>query len=47
MATTKQRTVEVNEFLETGYPNIHACGDGGPARTSSTHTASHMAWYAA
>ncbi|HEX4943685.1 MAG TPA: FAD-dependent oxidoreductase [Usitatibacteraceae bacterium] len=42
---TKQRTVEVNEFLETAYPNIYACGDvAGPYQF--THTAAHMAWYA-
>ncbi|MCW5593151.1 MAG: FAD-dependent oxidoreductase, partial [Burkholderiales bacterium] len=42
---TKGRTVEVNEFLETAYPNILACGDvAGPYQF--THTASHMAWYA-
>ncbi len=44
--TTKQRTVEVNEYLETLYPNIFACGDvAGPYQF--THTASHMAWYCA
>ena len=40
------RTLEVNEFLQTNYPNIWACGDvAGPYQF--THTASHMAWYAA
>jgi pyruvate/2-oxoglutarate dehydrogenase complex dihydrolipoamide dehydrogenase (E3) component/uncharacterized membrane protein YdjX (TVP38/TMEM64 family) len=44
--TTKQKTIEVNEFLETLYPNIFACGDvAGPYQF--THTASHMAWYCA
>jgi dihydrolipoamide dehydrogenase len=44
--TTKQRTVEVNEYLETLYPNIFACGDvAGPYQF--THTAAHMAWYCA
>ena len=43
---TKQRTVETNEFLQTIYPNIYACGDvAGPYQF--THTASHQAWYAA
>jgi pyruvate/2-oxoglutarate dehydrogenase complex dihydrolipoamide dehydrogenase (E3) component len=43
---TKQRTIEVNEFLATAYPNIYACGDvAGPYQF--THTASHMAWYCA
>ena len=42
---TKGRTVEVNEHLETLYPNIFACGDvAGPYQF--THTAAHMAWYA-
>jgi pyruvate/2-oxoglutarate dehydrogenase complex dihydrolipoamide dehydrogenase (E3) component len=44
--TTKTRTVEVNEYLQTVYPNIFACGDvAGPYQF--THTASHMAWYCA
>jgi len=43
---TKARTVETNEFLQTLYPNIYACGDvAGPFQF--THTASHQAWYAA
>jgi len=46
IATTKQKTVEVNEYLQTLYPNIYACGDvAGPYQF--THTASHMAWYCA
>ena len=43
---TKARTVEVNEFMQTIYPNITACGDvAGPYQF--THTAAHTAWYAA
>jgi pyruvate/2-oxoglutarate dehydrogenase complex dihydrolipoamide dehydrogenase (E3) component/uncharacterized membrane protein YdjX (TVP38/TMEM64 family) len=43
---TKARTVETNEYLETLYPNIYACGDvAGPYQF--THTASHQAWYCA
>lgn len=46
IATTKQGTLEVNEFLQTKFPNIYACGDvAGPYQF--THTASHQAWYAA
>jgi dihydrolipoamide dehydrogenase len=42
---TRTRTVETNEFLQTIYPNIYACGDvAGPYQF--THTASHQAWYA-
>jgi len=44
--TTGARTVEVNEFLQTRFPNIYACGDvAGPYQF--THTAAHQAWYAA
>jgi pyruvate/2-oxoglutarate dehydrogenase complex dihydrolipoamide dehydrogenase (E3) component/uncharacterized membrane protein YdjX (TVP38/TMEM64 family) len=43
---TKSRTVEVNEYMQTRYPNIYACGDvAGPYQF--THTAAHTAWYAA
>ena len=42
---SKQRTVAVNDFLQTKYPNIYACGDvAGPYQF--THTAAHQAWYA-
>ncbi|MCC6210604.1 MAG: FAD-dependent oxidoreductase [Burkholderiales bacterium] len=40
------RTVRTNEFLQTSFPNIYACGDvAGPFQF--THAASHQAWYAA
>ncbi len=40
------KVVAVNEYLQTSYPNIYACGDvAGPFQF--THTAAHMAWYAA
>jgi pyruvate/2-oxoglutarate dehydrogenase complex dihydrolipoamide dehydrogenase (E3) component len=42
---TQARTVETNEYLQTLYPNIYACGDvAGPYQF--THTAAHQAWYA-
>jgi len=41
-----QRTVQVDEYLQTIYPNILAAGDvAGPFQF--THTAAHQAWYAA
>ena len=44
--TTRSKTIETNEFLQTSYPNIFACGDvAGPFQF--THTAAHQAWYAA
>jgi len=40
------RTVDVNGFLQTNFPNIYAAGDvAGPYQF--THTAAHQAWYAA
>lgn len=43
---SKTRTVETNEYLQTLYPNIYACGDvAGPYQF--THTAAHQAWYTA
>jgi len=42
---TAARTVETNEYLQTLYPNIYACGDvAGPYQF--THVGSHQAWYA-
>jgi pyruvate/2-oxoglutarate dehydrogenase complex dihydrolipoamide dehydrogenase (E3) component/uncharacterized membrane protein YdjX (TVP38/TMEM64 family) len=44
--TTAAGTVEINEYLQTRYPNIYAAGDvAGPYQF--THFASHQAWYAA
>jgi pyruvate/2-oxoglutarate dehydrogenase complex dihydrolipoamide dehydrogenase (E3) component len=41
----KARTVETNEFLQTRYPNIYACGDvAGPYQF--THVGAHQAWFA-
>lgn len=46
MPLTEQGTIEVNEYLQTAYPNIYACGDVvGPYQF--THMASFQAWYAA
>ena len=46
IATTRARTVETNDYLQTIYPNIYAAGDvAGPYQF--THTAAHQAWYAA
>ncbi len=39
------RTLQVNEYLQTNYPNILAAGDvAGPYQF--THIAAHQAWYA-
>lgn len=46
LGVTTGRTVEVNDYLQTNFPNIYAAGDvAGPYQF--THTASHQAWYAA
>ncbi len=43
---TRSHTVETNDYLQTLYPNIYACGDvAGPYQF--THIAAHTAWYAA
>ncbi|PCJ28261.1 MAG: pyridine nucleotide-disulfide oxidoreductase [SAR86 cluster bacterium] len=45
LALNPQGTVEVNEYLQTSYPNIYACGDvAGPYQF--THMASFQAWFA-
>jgi pyruvate/2-oxoglutarate dehydrogenase complex dihydrolipoamide dehydrogenase (E3) component len=42
---TRARTIETNEFLQTIYPNVYACGDvAGPYQF--THAAAHQAYYA-
>lgn len=42
---TRQGTIETNEYMQTRYHNILACGDvAGPFQF--THTAAHQAWYA-
>ena len=39
-------TIDINDFQQTNFPNIYACGDvSGPFQF--THTAAHQAWYAA
>lgn len=41
-----RKTIAINAFQETNYPNIYACGDvAGPYQF--THVAAHQAWYAA
>lgn len=46
VAISPKKTIATDEFLQTNYPNILACGDvAGPYQL--THTAAHQAWYAA
>jgi pyruvate/2-oxoglutarate dehydrogenase complex dihydrolipoamide dehydrogenase (E3) component/uncharacterized membrane protein YdjX (TVP38/TMEM64 family) len=43
---SSKKTIAINAFQETNYPNIYACGDvSGPYQF--THVAAHQAWYAA
>ncbi len=43
---SERGTLQVNEYLQTSYPNIYACGDVvGPYQF--THLAAHQAWYCA
>ena len=45
LENTAQGTLEVDDYLRTGLPNIYGCGDVvGPYQF--THTAAHQAWYA-
>ncbi len=45
MELNPDKTIRVNEKLQTSNPNIFACGDvAGPYQF--THTAAHQAWYA-
>jgi len=44
--STGRGTIELNQYLQTRYPNIYAVGDvAGPYQF--THAAAHQAWYAA
>ena len=46
MPLTAAGAVEVDQYLQTAYPNIYACGDvAGPYQF--THMAAHQAWFAA
>ncbi len=45
VAVSDRRTVAVDDYMRTNFPNIFACGDvAGPYQF--THTAAHTAWYA-
>ena len=41
-----QGAVHVNQYLQTNYPNIYACGDI-TGHYQLTHMAAHQAWYCA
>lgn len=41
---TEQGSIKVNDYLQSNFPNIYACGDvAGPYQF--THMAAHQAWY--
>ena len=41
-----RKTIQVDEYMRTNFPNIYACGDvAGPYQF--THIAAHQAWYCA
>lgn len=43
---SKNGTIDTNEYMQSNFPNIFACGDvAGPYQL--THTAAHQAWYCA
>jgi len=45
VALNENKTIKVNEYLQTSISSIYACGDvAGPFQF--THTAAHQAWYA-
>lgn len=46
IALSPRKTIAVNGFQETNYPNIYACGDV-TGSYQFTHVAAHQAWYAA
>ena len=46
MKLSENATIETNDFMQSNYPNIFACGDvAGPYQL--THMAAHQAWYCA
>ncbi|RDE24556.1 pyridine nucleotide-disulfide oxidoreductase [Motiliproteus coralliicola] len=45
LALTADGRIEVNEFLQTRFPNVFACGDVC-SPYQFTHSAAHQAWYA-
>jgi len=45
LGVSVKKTIDVNEYLETTFPNIFACGDvAGPYQF--THVSAHQAWFA-